>query len=125
MTIYSTATLTIHAQPSAAELAEVRAEMAEQVRRDFQAGFDMMLRQHNEALYPRARPMPTYEEMTAALHRAANPTPADRAAEILNGRPASLPTLSLDRWPHDEMGWWKAKSAVRNVKRTARPYVLS
>jgi hypothetical protein len=32
-------------------------------------------------------PMPTLEEIGAHLHRAANPTPADRAADTLNGEP--------------------------------------
>lgn len=33
--------------------------------------------------------LPTYEEIGAYLHRAVNPTPADRAAAMLNGEPRS------------------------------------
>jgi hypothetical protein len=106
---------------------EMRAEMAEQVRRDICAGFEWWKRQTETSLYPPARPMPTYEEMTAALHRAANPTPADRAATILSGRKAMLSGKSsfyFDSpmtWPGTPE-WLEVQRAIKRVQRTAPRY---
>jgi len=65
-------------------MSEWRTKTVDEIRQDMRDWFAEASKKMSEPLPPYA-PMPTYEEMTAALHRLANPTPADRAVEMLNG----------------------------------------
>lgn len=77
---------------------ELRSKTREQIFEDFRQVIDAA---RTSAPQPYA-PMPSLEEIGAYLHRAANPTPADRAAATLNGEepphgPLRYPAMVLLR----------------------------
>lgn len=61
-----------------------RQKTADEIRQDMKDFIEQETKRFSEPLPP-SKPLPTHEEITAYLHRLANPTPADRAASMLNG----------------------------------------
>jgi hypothetical protein len=100
------------------EAALMAAEIREQIYEDFRS----VVGTNEPKPYTPPAPMPTYEEMTEQLHRAANPTPADVAARMLNQQAQSgAPPWSWE-WVMGEPLWLEMRRAMKRVKREAPAY---
>jgi hypothetical protein len=101
--------------------------MQEHARAEMLAALQGALTKQERDLFPAHTPMPTVAEMRAALDRMANPTPAERAAEMLNARLGKRPpalALSVDWEDFTTSGDRRLQAvvSVRRVQRTAPRY---
>lgn len=99
--------------------AELAAEVSAQIREDFQSVFSGT---NEPRPYTPPAPFQTYEEVRASWHRAMNPTPADRAAHMLNRYEpdeSSVPSWSWE-WMTGQPAWLEMRRAVKRLKRDAR-----
>lgn len=95
------------------EATEMAAEVCEQIGEDFRA----VLVRNEPMRYAPPKPIPTYEEMAAQMDRAMNPTPAERAANMLNQRTHfDMPPPWSEAWMTGEAAWLEMRRAVKRVK---------
>jgi hypothetical protein len=104
-----------------AEAREMQAEVAEQIREDF---MHMMDAGKQMAVPIQWETMPSAEALRALFERATNPTPADKAAAMLNWRAAADKPRALMPWTGTPE-WLEIRRAVKRIRRNAPAYVIS
>lgn len=120
--------MTIQGFPYLNDTSEVL-EMKAEMRAELLATITEVLKR-SDYLVPRpVEPMLTYEEWKMRIDRSMHPTPADKAAEILNDRngdtsrgPERCSSGVLDGYWSGTLEWLEIRRSVKNVKREAPAY---